>query len=104
MLQAQHLTANETDGAKFRYDDFHKSVVRQNLPPFEEFNFFNLQHDQFLSPYLRRNNKYQDILKVRIFIFTMSHGQSTVERGFNISKYQLVQNLREVSTRGQVSL
>ena len=39
LFQGKHLTAKEADGAKSQYDDFLKSIVRQNLSSFEEFNF-----------------------------------------------------------------
>ena len=39
LIQRKHLTAKEADGAKCQYDDFLKSIVRQNLSSFEEFNF-----------------------------------------------------------------
>ena len=44
LYQVKHLTATEADEAKIQCDDFLKSVVCQNLPSFEEFNFliFNL--------------------------------------------------------------
>ena len=57
LFQVEHFTAKEADGAKIQYDDFLRSVVRQNLSSLEEFNFFNLPLNQFLSPHLHRNNK-----------------------------------------------
>ena len=101
LFQGKHLTAKEADGAKSQYDDFLKSIVRQNLSSFEEFNFSDDRLDQYLIPHLHRNSKYQDLWKVCIFVFTMSHGQGAVKRGFNINKYLLVENIRETSTRGQ---
>ena len=37
----------------------------------------------------------KDLWHVCIFFFTLCHGQSSVERGFNISKETLVDNLKE---------
>ena len=101
LFQGKHLTAKEADGAKSQYDDFLKSIVRQNFSSFEEFNFSDDRLDQYLIPHLHRNSKYQDLWKVCIFVFTMSHGQGAVERGFNINKHLLVENIHETSTRGQ---
>lgn len=38
---------------------------------------------------------------VCIFIFTMSYEQGAVERDANFDKHRFVENLREISTRGQ---
>ena len=80
----------EADGAKIQFDDFLKSVV---LQIFQVLRFFDLRLDQFLSPHLT-----EILVRCR---FLLSHGQSAVERGFNINKHLLVENLREVSTRDQ---
>ena len=74
LFQGKHLTAKEADGAKGQ----------------SEFNFSD-----------DRRCKYQDLWKVCIFVFTMSHGQGAVERGFNINKQLLVENILKTSTRGQ---
>ena len=79
LFQVEHFIAKEADGAKIQYDDFLSSVVRQNLSSLEEFNFFDLPLNQFLSPHLHRNNKCQ-LWKVCIFIFAISHGQSPLQK------------------------
>ena len=101
LFQAKHLSAKESDAAKSQYDDFLKSVVRQNRESFEQFCFESGRLDQFLSTHLNRNDKFKELWKVCIFVFTMSHGQSAVERGFNINKHLLVENLNETSMKGQ---
>ena len=42
-----------------------------------------------------RQFERKDFWHVCIFIFTLCHGQSSVERGFNINKETLVDNLKE---------
>ena len=63
---------------------FFKSVVCPSLPSFEDFNFFDLRLDQFLSPHLHRNNKYQDLWKVCTFIFRRLMGK-VLQREASIS-------------------
>ena len=50
--------------------------------------------DEFLGFYVNQK-VYPDFWYVYKLVFTLSHGQSAVERGFNINKHTLVDNLKD---------
>ena len=52
--------------------------------------------DEFLGFYVNQK-VYPDFWYVCKFVFILSHGQSAVEHGFNISKHTLVVNLKDVT-------
>ena len=101
LFQSKHLSAKEADAAKYQYDDFLKSVVKGNSECFLQFSFKTTRLDEFLDTYFNRNEKFKESWKICIFMFTLSHGQSSIERGFNINKHLLVENLKETSLKGQ---
>ena len=50
-----------------------------------------------MKTYTLNENEYEKFGDVCKYIFTLSHGQSSVERGFNINKDSLKQNM-DIST------
>ena len=50
--------------------------------------------DEFLRTYIIGKKCYDDLWKVCQFIFTLSHGQSVVECGFNGNKDALLDNMK----------
>ena len=55
----------------------------------------------FLGPYLNKIDAYKHAWTVMIFVFTLSHDQSQVERGFNINDDILVENMHNNSLIAQ---
>ena len=53
--------------------------------------------DSFLSELLQMQVECQDLWLTMQLLFTLSHGQATVERGFSVNKEVLTPNLQEVS-------
>ena len=76
-------------------------TVPKNMEKFEGFNSNNRHIDTFLAEFLARNEKFKWLWFVCKIIFTLSHGQSQVERGFNVNKEILVENLKENFLKGQ---
>ena len=96
----ERLTGSEGDEAKSEYREFLSNVVRRNKDEFNEFDYRIARLDIFLSGYVgAESKKYQHMWKVAIFIFTLSHGQATIERGFNINKEFLIENLEKLSLK-----
>ena len=65
-----------------------------------QFAMFNYQKDRldiFLGQYLQKNDKYKNMFTVCIYVFVLSHGQADVERGFDINKNSLVENLKQLA-------
>lgn len=63
-----------------------------------QFDFSKSRVDEFLRPYFKDQKALWAICKV---IFTLSHSQSAVERGFSINKELLIENLQEKSIVSQ---
>ena len=70
LFQSKHLSAKEADAAKYQYDDFLKSVVKGNSECFLQFSFKTTRLDEFLGTYFNRNEKFKELWKICIFIFT----------------------------------
>ena len=60
---------------------------------FPNFNIFKERVDTFLGSYINKIDAYKHAWMVMTFLFTLSHGQSQVERGFNINDDIMVENL-----------
>ena len=100
MYDTKQLTADEADKAKDQFESFLNTEARQFQEDFLGFNMVEDRLDKFLGKWLHRNADYAALWKVMIFVFTLSHGQAQVERGFNINSDILVENL---STRSIVA-
>ena len=81
------------EGAKLQYDDFLSLICKQNRDKFLQFKWKEGRLDKFLGVYLNRNEKYQNFGYICKVIFVLSHGQSSIERGFSVNKDLLVENL-----------
>ena len=57
--------------------------------------------DKFWGKFLHKNQQYKSMWEVFIFLFTLSHGQSQVERGFSINKEIVIENLHSSSLPAQ---
>ena len=90
------ITGSEGNDAKSEFSEFLKNVVHRNKDEFEEFDYRQARLDTFLSGYLD-SNKYAHMWKVRIFVFVLSHDQAAIERGFNVNKEFLIENLEQLT-------
>ena len=97
----KRLTSNESEDAKSQFDDFLSTEVVLNREKFLAFDVIGERLDTFLGLYLHKNTKYASLWKVMIFAFTLTHGQSQVERGFNINSDIVVENLKPESLCAQ---
>ena len=101
MYQANLLPSLTADEAKREYEIFLDTEVKRNLEVFSNYDVKKERLDTFFGNYLQGNKKYESLWPVCIFTFTFSHGQSHVERGFNINDDILVPNLSEDSLISQ---
>ena len=95
----QRLTSIEADFAKEQFDIFLAREVIQNKNEFKNFDYSKQRLDEFLGHYMVGNTVNQFFWKLCIFVFTVSHGQSDIERGFNVNKDMLVENMEIVSMK-----
>ena len=96
MLKNNRLSHKESESAKDQFEKIVKKVVSCNKEQFINFNFKTSRVDEFLSFYVATKS-YPQFWKVCKFVFTLTHGQSSVEHGFNINKQTMVDNLQHVS-------
>ena len=69
----------------------------------ESFNWFEYEAhrvDEFLSVYLIRQKKYALVYNIFQYVCVLSHGQASIERGFNINK-DVVEHLANESLVAQ---
>ena len=95
----ERLNSVQADAAKAEYEDFLSIVVMQNMTSFEQFKPSETRLDTFLGRFLAGESKYQHVWLVCKFIFTISHGQAQIERGFSVNKEMLVENLQKTSLK-----
>ena len=97
MYSNKRISSKQGDVAKEQFDDFLQKIVKCNNNSFANFDKKNTRVVECLGFYVNPEKVYPDFWYVCKFVFTLSHGQSAVERGFNINKQILVDNLGAVS-------
>ena len=102
-FDAQHMKCQDGDLAKAEYKCF-LSKVAVDREKFSNFNISKEGGDSFLGSYLNKIHAYKHAWMVMIFVFTLSHGQSEVERNFNISDDIMVENMHNNSFRWLLGL
>ena len=96
MYSSKRITAKQGDRAKEQFEQFLQKVVVVNKNEFLSFNMKVTRVDDFLGFYVCSSRLYNDFWYVCKFVFSLSHGQSSVERGFNVNKQTMVENLEEL--------
>ena len=61
--------------------------------------FTDTRLDDFFSVHLAGSKKYACMWKVTKFIFVLPDGQASIERGFNVNKEFLIENIQELSLK-----
>ena len=72
-----------------------------NNNEFLDFNMKVTHLDNFFAFYVCSSSLYKGFCYICNFIFSLCHGQSSVERGFNVNQQTMVENLEEL---GLISL
>ena len=85
LVSLQIVTATQSDAAQSQYATFLRNDAKINQVLCEEFVKGKDRFDVF---YLKKMkiSKFKEMAFVFKIIFTLSHGQSAVERGFSINK------------------
>ncbi len=97
MYEHKRLSSKEGDEVKQQYKSFLEMVVQPNVDKFRNFNFKKDRFDTFMYSFLGGNNDYKLLWKITLFVSILSHGQATIERGFNVNKDVVVENLTKES-------
>ena len=97
IFKLKYISSVEADAAKLEFPSF-IIHLQKSCEKFGKSNKFNDSLDLFLGEFvLPKKDEFKNFWKICIFIFSLSHGQSQVERGFNIIKNTLQENLQNKS-------
>ena len=96
ILSCLHITSNECDQAFTQFSKLLEESSSTPLPAFKKFHSGN-QLDKFYFETIKVGVDYKALSKVLILIFTLGHGQASIERGFSINSNMLSENMKEKS-------
>ena len=88
MFKQQRLSNSDHEDAMSQYSTFLKTVVSKNEDEFSNFDYTKDRLDKFLGKFLIGAVKYCILWEVCKFVFILSHGQASIERGFNVNKVE----------------
>ena len=102
--EQKHITSQQCDESKSEYEKFLGNIVKVNREKFTKFDTSIEQVDQFLGGFLNGAKEFKSLCFIFKFICTLSHGQSQIERGFNVNKDVLCVNMerKSLNARGMV--
>ena len=100
LYELKWFSSERCDSAKKEYESLLESANTQMKDRFLAFKSED-RIDEFFAEIMHGNPKYKNCWEVFKLIFTLSHGQASVERGFSINKELLTENLQEVSIVSQ---
>ena len=97
----QKIKAEIADKAQNQFEVFLEDSVLPHEEEFKSFHFRKDRLDSFLATYFASQNCYGEVWHVCKLIFVLSHGQSSIKRGFPVTKEVLQDNLQEKSLVSQ---
>ena len=95
------ITAKDADEVKKEYFKFIAAVQNEHKDAFLTFDENKVHLDSFLCDFVHGNTKFRKCWDVVKLLFTLSHRQAAVERGFSVNKELLVENLQQLSLVSQ---
>lgn len=96
LVQTRRISPQSAEHAKEQYQKFFH-VVDNNAIAFQGFDQKDDRLDCFFADFMGTSKSFTNLWDVFKMIFTLSHGQSAIERGFSVNKQLLVENLKERS-------
>ena len=100
LYDKKFLKSNEADDL-WQNQSFLDDIVMENRKLFIAFDYRKESVDLFLGQFLHGNEHYKFMRKVMVFVFTLPHGQSQIERGFNINKEIIIEDMIKESVKAQ---
>ena len=91
------ISSKSADQAKKEFDALLKSAQSQLKDVFLTFDQKADWIDSFYAGTMSESASYKDCWEIFKFVFTFSHGQASIERGFSINMELFVENLQEES-------
>ena len=93
MYKCKHINAEEADQSKDQFESFVDSEARKSAEEFSKYYMVNDRLDKFLTMVFSKLEAHITLESNDLFVFTLRHGQTQIERGFNINAGLLVENL-----------
>ena len=95
LVKASKTSNQSAERVKAQYSSFF-DAVDSNVTVFKDFNKENDRLDSFFADFIGRDKSYADMWEVCKIMSTLSHGQSSVERGFTLNKQFSIENLKSL--------
>lgn len=97
LTEAGWVASSSCDDILNQFGNFLDEVVASDSETFKSFipSHTESRVDEFLHSFMTRDQKYQKLWMVVKQILILSHGQSTVERGFSINKQVVADNQQQ---------
>ena len=97
LYNLKQITAKDADEAKKEYFEFITAIQSEHKGAFLTFDENKVGLDSFFFYFMHGSTKFRKCWDVFKLVFTLSHGQAAVERGFSVNKELLVENLQQLS-------
>ena len=101
LYSGKWISSVAADEVKKEYDLLLDATQQEHKDAFLTFDYRKESVDKFLATFVHGNTRYKNCWNICKLIFTLSHGQASVERGFSVNKELLVENLQKVSLVSQ---
>ncbi|KAK6471317.1 hypothetical protein HHUSO_G29675 [Huso huso] len=97
LLNAKWCTVPQCDLLLSEYKHFLSQMIQHNKAEFLDFvhNGDSCSVDEFLGRFVSGRAEFENLWDLRKCLFTLSHGQAAVEKGYSVNKDMLVENLKE---------
>ena len=89
----RQISLKESDQSRVQFKHFINDITFKNIDESVSYDCSKCQLGHFYWKYLDKNEKYNYLWKIIIKVFTMSHGQTHIERSFNVNREIVVENL-----------
>ncbi|KAG2465189.1 VTC1A ATPase, partial [Polypterus senegalus] len=94
LLNAKWHTAEDCDQILSEYKMFLTEMVQHHKEEFQGYRSSSCRLDAFMGRFAGDKAEYAILWKSMKDLFTLSHGQAAVERGYSVNKDMLVTNLK----------
>ena len=97
LIEIRCKTADAADTVLAQCRKFVFDAKKYHPAKFSSFKSGEDRLDSFLSEMLQAQEEYKELWLTMQLLLTLSHGQTTVERGFSVNKEVLTANLQKLS-------
>ena len=101
LVDCKQITPSLTDKAKQEFRKFKSNIFRENKAVFRNYDIDKNRLDEFYMEYLKYSTQYESFCYVVKIVLTLFDGQADVERGVNVNKNLIVENMSDESLTAQ---